>query len=167
MARPTWDEYYMSVVGAIALRATCDRGKSGALIVRDNRIISSGYVGSPKGQDHCDDVGHKMITVVTAPGCIKKWSDFETEYTRISAHCIRTVHAEMNAICNAALHGASTVGSVMYCTMVPCYICAKSIVQCGIIRVLAKYRYQDMDETVDLFKDCGVELEIINNKEIY
>jgi dCMP deaminase len=90
--RPTWDEYFMEVARAIAKRATCDRGRSGCVISKEKQILSTGYVGSPKGLPHCDEVGHLMKKVI---------HDDDT----ITQHCMRTVHAEQNAICQAAKMG--------------------------------------------------------------
>jgi len=92
--RPTWDDYFFKVMLDIGERATCDRGKSGCVIVKDNQILSTGYVGSPAGLEHCDDVGHLFHEVINP------------DRTQ-SQHCIRTVHAEQNAICQAAKHGVA------------------------------------------------------------
>ncbi len=96
--RPTWDEYFMEVSRAIAKRATCDRGRSGCVIARDNQILVTGYVGSPAGLPHCDDVGHLFRKSVHADGSVTN-------------HCVRTVHAEQNAICQAAKRGISIDGA--------------------------------------------------------
>jgi dCMP deaminase len=90
--RPSWDEYFMSITQMVATRATCDRGRSGSVIVKDKHILSTGYVGSPPGVAHCDDVGHEMHTVINEDGSQ-------------SQHCIRTTHAEQNAIVQAARFG--------------------------------------------------------------
>ncbi|HWS49060.1 MAG TPA: hypothetical protein VN174_03360, partial [Candidatus Methanoperedens sp.] len=87
--RPSWDEYFLELADAVSKRATCDRGRSGCVIVRDKRILVTGYVGSPAGLPHCDEVGHLMKTMVNEDGSK-------------SDHCVRTVHAEQNAICQAA-----------------------------------------------------------------
>src|SRR3989344_2355826 len=92
--RPSWDEYFMQIAEAVGKRATCDRGRSGAIIVKDKHILATGYVGSPKGLPHCDDVGHLIKEVKHENGDITK-------------HCLRTSHAEMNAICQAAKQGVS------------------------------------------------------------
>ena len=105
--RPTWDEYFMEVARTIAKRATCDRGRSGCVIARDNQILVTGYVGSPAGLPHCDDVGHLFRKSVHEDGSITN-------------HCVRTVHAEQNAICQAAKRGISIDGGTVYCKMTPC-----------------------------------------------
>ena len=160
VTRPTWDEYFMSIVDATALRATCDRGKSGAVIVKRNRILSAGYVGNPSKMPHCDEVGHTLRHLTeksVGHGQINHEGD----------HCISTVHAEANAICNAARNGVPLNGSTMYCTMVPCYNCAKLIVQCGMHRVIAKFDYHHSADSKFLFKELNIELKILNMKNAY
>ncbi len=145
MTRPSWDDYFCSLVDEVAKRATCDRGQSGCLIVRDKRIICTGYVGSPAGLEHCDDVGHLMKSIVKEDGST-------------SQHCVRTIHAEQNAICQAARHGTALDGSTLYCTMEPCRTCAMLIISVGIKRVVALKQYHAAQETRDMFKQAGVEL---------
>jgi dCMP deaminase len=126
--RPTWDEYFLLNVDGIGTRATCDRGKSGCIITRDNRILVTGYVGAPSGFPDCDEVGHLMETVIHTDGST-------------SDHCHRTIHAEMNAILQAARIGISLEGGTLYCTMTPCMRCTMSIIQVGIKRVVCKQKY--------------------------
>jgi len=149
--RATWDEYFMKVADTVAERGTCDRGKSGAIIVVDKRIISTGYVGSPPGQPHCDEAGHMMREVIDEEG-------------NKSMHCIRTVHAEENAILQAAKYGISLKGGTLYCKMTPCFNCAKMIVSVGITRVVAKRRYHTEGLSVELFKNAGIQLEILEDR---
>jgi len=139
-------DYYRMVTLAVALRATCDRGKSGAIIVRDGRIISAGYVGSPSGVPHCDEEGHEMETRY----------EKVVEQIRESRHCIRTVHAEMNAILQAARYGPPIEGSDLFCTMFPCYDCAKAIVNVGIRKVHAFNDYQKSERSKALFSRVGI-----------
>jgi len=147
--RPSWDEYFMHLVGEVAQRATCDRGKSGCVIVRDKRIIATGYVGSPPGQPHCDDVGHLMRKVIDENGVIRE-------------HCVRTIHAEQNAIAQAARHGISLDGATLYCTLEPCRVCAMLIVSVGIKRVVAGKLYHAGQDTRELFADSGIELSVMD-----
>src|SRR5574344_1127614 len=121
--RPSWDEYFMEIANAVSSRATCDRGKSGCVIVRDRQILVTGYVGSPKGLPHCDEVGHQMKKTVHEDGTTTE-------------HCVRTVHAEQNAICQAAKLGIALQDSTLYCRMTPCRVCAMLIINCGITRVI-------------------------------
>ncbi len=111
--RPSWDEYFIGMANYVGLRATCNRGRSGCVIVRDRRVISTGYVGSPPGLPHCDEVGHDMHLVINEDGTKSK-------------HCIRTIHAEQNAVMQAARFGVALEGATMYCKMVLCHVCAKN-----------------------------------------
>jgi dCMP deaminase len=149
--RPSWDEYFMGISDSVAKRATCDRGKSGSIIVRDKKILTTGYVGSPPGMPHCDDVGHLMREVIDEEG-------------HKSMHCIRTLHAEENAILQAAEFGICLKGATLYCKMTPCYRCAMKIVRVGIVRVVAKRRYHADELSVKLFKDVKIQLDILEDK---
>ena len=154
--RPSWDEYFLGLIEPIGKRATCDRGRSGAVIVSPHHtILATGYVGSPPGQPHCDEVGHMMRTVIDEKG-------------NRSRHCVRTLHAEENAILQCAKDGIRIEGGTLYCKMVPCYNCAMRIVRVGIKRVVAQKRYHADELTLKLFEDAGVELTVIENtKEEY
>jgi dCMP deaminase len=143
--RPTWDEYFMEVVHAISKRATCGRGRSGCVIAKDNQILVTGYVGSPKGLPHCDEVGHLMRKHVNEDG-------------KISEHCERTVHAEQNAICQAAKRGISIDGATIYCTMTPCRTCTMLLINCGIKRVYCERRYHAHQEPEMMMKEAGIEI---------
>jgi len=136
----------------IGSRGTCDRGYAGALLVKDKRILATGYVGSPIGLPHCSEVGHEMHTVTLEDGTV-------------SRHCIRTAHAELNAIANAARVGVSVDGATLYCKFLPCYTCAKTIINAGIKRVVSLKDYHAAKQTKDVFKKAGLKLEILN-KEI-
>lgn len=150
-ARPSWDEYFMEIARTVAKRATCDRGKSGCVIVRDRQILVSGYVGSPKGLPHCDDVGHLFKKVI---------HDDDT----ITNHCMRTVHAEQNAICQAAKLGIALEGATLYCKMTPCRTCAMLIINCGIARVVCEKKYHAGAESEDMFRRAGVDLEFFEEE---
>jgi len=149
--RPSWDEYFLNIVEIVGSRSTCDRGRPGCIIVKDKRILATGYAGSPVGQPHCDDVGHEMQKAID-------------DDNRISEHCVRTLHAEVNAIAYAAKFGVSIDGSTLYVKFTPCYTCAKMVVNAGIKRVVAKVKYHAGDRTVKLFKKAGIKLQIIENK---
>jgi dCMP deaminase len=151
VSRPDWDTYFIGIMNAVSTRATCDRARSGAVIVRDKRIISTGYVGAPRGLRHCDEVGHLFKKSIKPDGS-------ETH------NCIRTTHAEMNAIVQAALHGVSLNGSTLYCRMEPCLDCAKAIISAGIKRVVCERKYKDADLTRQFFKDAGVELVVMTDE---
>jgi dCMP deaminase len=148
--RPSWDEYFMEVAQTVAKRATCDRGRSGCVIAKDKQILVTGYVGSPIGLPHCDDVGHLIKTVVHEDG-------------HESQHCMRTVHAEQNAICQAAKLGVSLNGATLYCKMTPCRTCAMLIINCGIKRVVCEKKYHQAGESEEMFLKSGVELDYVDD----
>jgi dCMP deaminase len=153
--RDSKEQSYMKIVQAVARRATCNRGRSGAILIRDGRIIATGYVGSPAHVAHCDDVGHEME---------KRYEDILGKI-RESVHCIRTVHAEMNAILQAAKYGPPVHGAELYCTMFPCYDCAKAIVNAGIIAVHSEFDYQKSDRSKTLFDLVNISWDI-NDPEV-
>ncbi|HNW09344.1 MAG TPA: cytidine/deoxycytidylate deaminase family protein [bacterium] len=147
--RPSWDEYFMNIASQVASRATCDRGRSGCVIAKNKQILATGYVGSPIGLAHCDQIGHQLHSVTHEDG-------------HVSQHCIRTTHAEQNAICQAAKLGIALDGATLYCKMTPCYVCAKMIINVGIKRVVCEKDYHAGDLSKEIFKQAGVELMIIN-----
>ena len=149
--RPSWDEYFMHLVDEVAKRATCDRGKSGAIIVRDKRILCSGYVGSPPGFPHCDEAGHDLRKVIDEDGSVRQ-------------HCVRTIHAEQNAIAQAARYGIALDGTTLYCTMEPCRVCAMLIISVGIKKVIVKRRYHAGQDTRELFKKAGIDLKVMEDR---
>jgi len=152
--RPTWDEYFMEVANTIAKRATCDRGRSGCVIARNRQILVTGYVGSPIGLPHCDEVGHLFKSMTHEDG-------------KITQHCVRTVHAEQNAICQAARLGIALEGATLYCRMTPCRTCAMLIVNCGITRVVVcGFRYHSGQESEAMFADAGILLDYANVEEL-
>jgi len=147
--RPNWDDYFIEIVEVIASRGTCNRGRNGCLIVTyDNQILAAGYVGSPSNAPHCDEIGHLIQTKVLLTG-----EKFE--------HCIRTIHAEVNAIAQAAKRGSSLNNAILYTLMEPCYDCAKLIIQCGIKKVVSKNLYHAAEMTRDLFNISNVELIVL------
>lgn len=164
--RPTWEEYFIGIVQATAARASCDRGRSGAIIVKDLMILSAGYVGAPRGLPDCDEVGHDLRTIKE---CSKGllMGRFTLPIEIASQHCVRTVHAEMNAILNAARHGKSCMDSTMYCTMIPCRTCAMAIIQSGIKEVIALHPYHKGQESIEMFEKVGIVIKVINEKFLY
>lgn len=151
MARPTWDEYFLEVMHALQKRATCDRGKCACVIVKDNQILCTGYVGAPAGLPHCDDVGHLIRASIEADG-------------QLHDHCIRTVHAEQNAICQAAKRGVAIDGATIYVGMTPCRTCAMLLISCGIKKVIAERKYHAGQESEEMFAQAGVELVFVNDE---
>ena len=117
--RPSWDEYFMRQCDLVATRATCKRKHVGAVLVRNRRILATGYNGSLPGLPHCDDVGHMME----------------------DGHCVRTVHAEVNAVAQAAKAGVRLEGATMYCNTFPCWNCFKVAVSAGIVEVVYDDEY--------------------------
>ena len=148
--RPSWDEYFIAIVDAISSRATCDRGKCGCVITKDNRILSTGYVGAPAGIEDCYSAGHLLAEVKDDKGNIKQ-------------HCIRTIHAEANAIFYAARYGVSLQGGTIYSTMFPCINCAYAISSVGITKVIAKNDYQASEDSKKIFEKLKIDYKILNN----
>jgi len=134
--RPDWDSYFMTIARAVSARSTCERAFVGAVLVRDKRILTTGFNGSPAGLPHCDDVGHLMI----------------------DGHCVRTIHAEANAIIQAALHGVSTNGATCYVTHFPCINCTKMLINAGIVRIVYEVAYRIDEITVEFLKTANVEV---------
>ena len=149
--RPSWDEYFMDLANTAAKRATCDRGRSGCVIVRDKQVLVTGYVGSPKGMAHCDEIGHLFKEVFH-------------EDKSVTKHCVRTVHAEQNAICQAARRGIGLDDGTLYCKMTPCRTCAMLIINCGIVRVVCEKKYHAGKESEELFALAGVKLFYFNEE---
>ncbi|MDD5606095.1 MAG: cytidine/deoxycytidylate deaminase family protein [Patescibacteria group bacterium] len=150
MIRPTWDDYFFGIMQSVASRATCDRGRSGAVIVKNKQILVTGYVGSPKGLPHCDDVGHEFKDTIHEDG-------------HVSKHCVRTIHAEQNAICQAAKCGIAVEGATLYCRMTPCYTCAKIIINAGIARVAVLKDYHAGADSRRIFKEAGIQFDIMDD----
>lgn len=141
--RPDWDHYFMAIARVVARRATCDRKLVGAVVVRENRILATGYNGSPPGQPHCDEEGHLLREIDG----------------RMS--CARSIHAEDNAIFAAARFGQATQGGTMYVTAQPCINCAKAILSAGIVRVVYGESYPDQ-AGVEMLTKAGVSILILD-----
>lgn len=140
--RKTWPTYFLDIAAVVATRATCDRKSVGAVIVRDNRILSTGYNGSIPGAPHCDDVGHMME----------------------NDHCVRVVHAEANAINQAARYGVAVDGATIYTTASPCWPCFQKIVSAGLKKIVFGELYRD--ERIKQFAaESGIELIDMSKKE--
>lgn len=144
--RPSWDEYFLELADVVAKRSTCDRGKVGCVIVKDKRILVTGYSGSPVGLSHCDEVGHEIKTIRHEDGSE-------------SQHCVRTIHAEQNAIVQAAKLGISIEGSTAYCRMTPCRTCAMLLINCGIVRIYCERKYHLASESEALLAQAGIIIE--------
>ena len=165
MERLNWREYFLEILHAVQKRASCDRGRSGAIIVRDKHILCTGYVGAPPGALNCEEEGHDMDVFYRKNNT--KVFDIPSDFIK-EVHCIRSCHAEINAIAQAAKLGVAIKDATIYCTMVPCHSCTKAIIASGIVYVIAEYDYQSSKKSKELFKICNVTLEVINeNKELY
>lgn len=134
--RPTWDETYMAIAQEVAKRSTCKRAHVGAVITKHNQILSTGYNGAPKGQSHCYDAG-----------CLIE-----------DGHCIRAVHAEMNAIVQCAQHNTSTNNATLYVTHFPCQKCMPVIIQSGIKSVVFHDAYRVHPYSLQLLKQAGIKI---------
>lgn len=135
--RPDWDDYFMSMAYMAAERSTCDRLRAGSILVKDRRIIGSGYNGAPPKMEHCDDVGHLMH----------------------EGHCIRTLHGEENTLLQAAKLGIQTEGSTIYATYSPCYHCLKKLIVAGVKRIVAAKMYRD-DRVFQACEEVGIVFEL-------
>ena len=158
MKRQTWDEYFIEILHATQERATCDRGRAAAVIVKDNHVLCTGYVGSPSGAPHCIEDDHQFI---------ESYEKNDDDEIVLKKHCVRTVHAEQNAICQAAKFGIPISGAKIYCTMFPCYTCAKMLINVGIKEVIAEYAYQSGDLSRESFQEAGVKFRVLNEKTLY
>ena len=127
--RPEWDDYFLDIVGLVGKRATCLRRCVGAALVRDRRILSTGYNGAPSGLRHCLEIG-----------CLREQNNIPSGERH---ELCRGLHAEQNAIIQAALHGVSVNRATLYCTNHPCIICAKMIINAGIVRIVVAGEYRD------------------------
>ena len=141
--RPGWDEYFMDIADLVSRRSTCMRRSVGAVIVKDKRLLATGYNGAPSGLEHCLELG-----------CLRE----ELGVPSGERHELcRGLHAEQNAIIQAALHGVSVNGSSLYCTNHPCIICAKMIINAGIGTVYVKADYRDK-LAADILKEAGIKV---------
>jgi len=135
MTRVSWENYFMNIAKEVATRSTCDRKHVGAMIVRDKTILSTGYNGSIRGMPHCDDVGHLME----------------------NGHCVATIHAETNAILQAAKNGVMIDKAEVYITASPCWPCFKMLANAGIKKIFYGEFYRD-ERIFDVAKKIGIEL---------
>ena len=137
--RPDWDTYFMKIAYAVSERSTCDRAFVGCVLVREKRILTTGFNGSPSGQPHCDEVGHLLV----------------------DGHCIRTIHAETNAIIQAALHGISIKNSTCYVTHFPCLNCTKALINSGITRLVYHISYRIDENAQEFLQLAKIKIEQI------
>jgi len=148
--RPSWDEYFMGIAEMVASRSTCLRRQVGAVAVRDKRILATGYNGAPSGLKHCLEVG-----------CLRQENSIPSGERH---ELCRALHAEQNVIIQAAYHGLSIAGSTLYCTNLPCVICAKMIINSGVRRIVFASGYPD-ELSRAMLDEAGVELVRFGRQE--
>jgi len=143
MARPSWDEYFMKIVDLVKTRSTCLRRQVGALIVKDKRILASGYNGAPSGVKHCEEIG-----------CLRQQMNIPSGERH---ELCRAIHAEQNAIVQAAYSGTTVRGATMYVSLQPCSLCAKLMINAGITRLVYRGSYPD-ELSLGMLNEAGIEL---------
>ncbi|MGD8371817.1 MAG: cytidine/deoxycytidylate deaminase family protein [Syntrophobacterales bacterium] len=143
MARPSWEAYFMEITNLVAQRSTCNRRRVGAILVKDKRILATGYNGAPSGLPHCLDVG-----------CMREQNNIPSGQRH---ELCRGLHAEQNVIIQAARHGIPIQGATLYCTTRPCSICAKMIINASIVAVYYEEGYAD-ELSDQMLKEAGIEL---------
>ncbi len=150
MSRPSWDEYFMDITNLVAKRSTCLRRKVGAILVKERNILATGYNGAPSGISHCLDVG-----------CLRE----EMSIPSGERHELcRGLHAEQNAIIQAAYHGVGIQGATIFCTNYPCTICIKMLINAGIKRIVYKDGYSDA-LAKELIQQAGLEVVQFKGKQ--
>lgn len=141
--RPPWDEYFMQIARVVATRSTCLRRQVGAVLVKDKRILTTGYNGAPRGLPHCLEVG-----------CLREQLGIPSGERQ---ELCRGLHAEQNAIIQAAYYGVSIAGATLYCTHQPCITCAKMLINAGIEKIIYEEAYPD-ELAEKMLREAGVEL---------
>jgi dCMP deaminase len=142
-ARPSWDEYFFEIARIVAKRSTCLRRQVGAILVKDKRILATGYNGAPSNVSHCTDVG-----------CIRESRKVPSGERH---ELCRGIHAEQNLIIQSAFHGISIADSILYCTNFPCSICAKMLINAGIKKIFYLEGYADL-LSEELIREAGIEV---------
>jgi dCMP deaminase len=150
MDRPSWDEYFISIAELTSKRSTCLRRQVGAVIVKDKQIVSTGYNGAPKGIAHCDEIG----------GCLREKMGIPSGERH---ELCRALHAEQNAIIQAATSGQSIEGATIYVTNQPCIICAKMIINAGIRKIIVSEGYPD-ELAVTLLAEAGLKIVTLDRE---
>lgn len=143
MPRPSWDSYFLEIASVVAGRSTCLRRQVGAVLVKDKRLLATGYNGAPTGLEHCLETG-----------CLRQEKNIPSGERH---ELCRGLHAEQNAIIQAALHGVSIKGADLYCTHHPCSLCAKMLINAGIKRIILKEGYPD-ELARQLFTEAGIQV---------
>jgi dCMP deaminase len=147
--RPSWDEYFMAIANMVRTRSTCLRRKVGAIVVKNKRILTTGYNGAPKGMKHCSEVG-----------CLRD----EAHVPAGERHELcRGIHAEQNAIVQAAAFGVSIQGSTLYCTHFPCVLCTKMLINAGISKIVVERAYPD-PLSKKMLDEAGIEVNLMDSR---
>ena len=149
MPRPDWDEYFMKIAQQVSERATCLRRKVGAVLVHDRRILATGYNGAPKGVRHCEETG-----------CLREQMNAPSGERH---ELCRGLHAEMNALLQAAVYGVRTEAATIYTTTYPCSLCAKMLINAGVVRVVAQGEYPD-ELAKEMLAEAGVVVEMLSTR---
>ncbi len=152
MSRPSWEEYFMSIAEQVSTRSTCLRRKVGCIIVVEKRIVSTGYNGAPSGLPHCEEVG-----------CLRERRGVASGERH---ELCRGLHAEQNAIVQAALHGTAVRGGTLFCTHQPCVLCTKMLINAGIVRVYYREGYGDA-LAEEMAREAGLDLRCVPGKGEY
>ena len=142
-SRPEWDDYFFQITALVATRSTCKRRKVGAILVREKHILATGYNGAPQGLPHCLDIG-----------CLREMRGIPSGERH---ELCRAIHAEQNAIIQAARHGVNIVGATLYCTHQPCVICTKMLINAGVERICYQEGYPD-ELSLQMLAEAGIEL---------
>ncbi|MBN1192342.1 MAG: cytidine/deoxycytidylate deaminase family protein [Coriobacteriia bacterium] len=150
MTRPSWDEYFMAITDQVAGRATCVRRRIGAVLVKDKRILATGYNGAPAGLAHCDEVG-----------CLREQRGIPSGTQH---ELCRGIHAEQNAVIQAARHGIAIDGSTVYCTHQPCVLCAKILINAGVTEIVYREAYPD-ELATEMLDEAGVRIRCVGSGE--
>ena len=149
--RPSWDEYFIDIARLVSMRSTCLRRRVGAIIVKNRRVLATGYNGTPSKISHCEDVG-----------CLREKLNIPSGKRH---ELCRGLHAEQNVLLQAALYGISLGDSVLYCTNQPCVICAKMLINAGIKEIIVSDGYPD-DMAKDFFKEAGIKVRKAKTKNV-
>ncbi|HUU43635.1 MAG TPA: cytidine/deoxycytidylate deaminase family protein [Planctomycetota bacterium] len=146
MTRPSWDEYFMKITQTVAERSTCLRRHVGAVVVRDKRILATGYNGAPRGLEHCEETG-----------CLREKKGVPSGERH---ELCRGLHAEQNALLQAASHGIRIEGATLYSTTYPCSLCAKMLINGGIVRIVAAEDYPDA-MAKEMLEEANVTVDVL------
>lgn len=151
MKRPSWDEYFLKITKQVSERSTCLRRRVGAVLVKEKRILATGYNGAPRGLRHCDEAG-----------CLREQQNVPSGERH---ELCRALHAEMNAFLQAASFGVSTEGATLYATVYPCSLCAKMAINAGVRRIVTMGDYPD-ELAKEILAEAGVEVDVVKDVEL-